>query len=209
LQYIITHFLQLWGYSLSGCVTWQGEDPGDAGRITVTDNELEVEFSYSGYGTDPALERDAYRSELSAVMPEDYKDWRQNSKAEWPAVAAATISDLRARDLETSTMLAALVEVDDARRVMLETLWAGSAKVGRWLNGYGECESDAADAVWTPYTPEEQAEWLRDSVVPRLERLLFAHDDNGEPIIPLVILRKHEFDKEPETETRYPQAHVD
>jgi hypothetical protein len=40
LQYIILHFLEPWGYRLSGEVKWTGEDPSDTGRIIVEDNKL-------------------------------------------------------------------------------------------------------------------------------------------------------------------------
>jgi len=36
-----------------------------------------------------------YDDELSSVMPEDYKDWWQNSKEEWPLVAKLSIVDAR------------------------------------------------------------------------------------------------------------------
>ena len=36
-----------------------------------------------------------YDDELSSVMPEDYKDWWQNSKEEWPLVAKLSIEDAR------------------------------------------------------------------------------------------------------------------
>jgi hypothetical protein len=47
-----------------------------------------------------ALERElnAFHDELSKVMPSDYKDWWQNSKAEWPLVARVTIEHLRERE---------------------------------------------------------------------------------------------------------------
>lgn len=38
---------------------------------------------------------ETWERELSAVMPADYKDWWQNSKAEWPVVARLTIKNLR------------------------------------------------------------------------------------------------------------------
>lgn len=40
LRYLIEHFLKPWGYVLSGKVTWEGEEHGDAGTITVTGNEI-------------------------------------------------------------------------------------------------------------------------------------------------------------------------
>jgi hypothetical protein len=38
LVYLIEHFLQPWGYVLSGQVIWQGEDRSDVGKIKVVDN---------------------------------------------------------------------------------------------------------------------------------------------------------------------------
>lgn len=41
----------------------------------------------------------AWEEELSKVMPEDFKDWWQNSRCEWPLVARLVIEGLReARD---------------------------------------------------------------------------------------------------------------
>lgn len=42
LEYLIQHFLQPWGYSLDGEVTWQGENSGDMGKILVKNNEVTV-----------------------------------------------------------------------------------------------------------------------------------------------------------------------
>ena len=39
-----------------------------------------------------------YDEELSKVMPADFKDWHQNSKEEWPEIAAAVITNLRERE---------------------------------------------------------------------------------------------------------------
>ena len=36
-----------------------------------------------------------YDKELSSVMPPDFKDWHQNSKEEWPELAAWVIKNLR------------------------------------------------------------------------------------------------------------------
>lgn len=36
-----------------------------------------------------------YDDKLSAVMPSDYKDWHENSRSEWPEVAAHAITNLR------------------------------------------------------------------------------------------------------------------
>ena len=51
--------------------------------------------------TDPGAVADmlvAWETELSKVMPADYKDWWQNSKAEWPMVSRMTIESLRKRE---------------------------------------------------------------------------------------------------------------
>jgi hypothetical protein len=37
----------------------------------------------------------AYDRELSAVMPHDFKDWWENSRAEWPLVARMVIENHR------------------------------------------------------------------------------------------------------------------
>lgn len=39
-----------------------------------------------------------YEQALSAVMPSDFKDWWQNSKDEWPDVAAGVITSLRGQE---------------------------------------------------------------------------------------------------------------
>ena len=36
LQYIVEHFLTPWGYTLSGEVAWNGEEPADFGKIMVS-----------------------------------------------------------------------------------------------------------------------------------------------------------------------------
>lgn len=38
---------------------------------------------------------EAWERELTAVMPADFKDWHENSKREWPAIAAAVITGQR------------------------------------------------------------------------------------------------------------------
>lgn len=40
LQYLIENFLRPWGYTLSGEVAYQGEDPDDFGKIVVDDNTV-------------------------------------------------------------------------------------------------------------------------------------------------------------------------
>jgi hypothetical protein len=93
----------------------------------------------------------------------------------------------------------------------LLVMWAGSARSGRWLDasedGAGdECSADTKGAEWAPYTDEEQIAWLREGVVPILERMLFEHDDKGAPIIPPELLAEHGFNEEPEDDTIYPRT---
>jgi cephalosporin-C deacetylase-like acetyl esterase len=47
----------------------------------------------------------AYDDELSKVMPPDFKDWWQNSKDEWPEIAAWVITNLRERLEESERQL--------------------------------------------------------------------------------------------------------
>lgn len=49
-----------------------------------------------------------WESAITAVMPDDLKDWHENSRAEWPAVAAGVITALRA-DRDEGWRLAAQV----------------------------------------------------------------------------------------------------
>lgn len=45
-----------------------------------------------------ASSKKAWETELSKVMPSDYKDWWENSKEEWPMIARLTIESLRKRE---------------------------------------------------------------------------------------------------------------
>jgi hypothetical protein len=42
IDYIIDHFLKVWGYALNGTVEWEGEDSNDTGKIVITDNKISV-----------------------------------------------------------------------------------------------------------------------------------------------------------------------
>ena len=68
-----------------------------------------------------ALERElnAFHGELSKAMPSDYKDWWQNSKAEWPLVARVTIEHLREREQSALEDLERLErELNEARAAL-------------------------------------------------------------------------------------------
>ena len=41
-----------------------------------------------------------YDTRLTAVMPADFKDWHENSRNEWPEIAAGVITSLREREAE-------------------------------------------------------------------------------------------------------------
>mgnify|MGYP003475218530 CR=1 FL=1 len=86
-------------------------------RRRISDELREIECPPDPDAVDRALDADALRAdaeqaqeaqqpagrasvddwerELSAVMPADFKDWWQNSRREWPAVAAEVIKSLR------------------------------------------------------------------------------------------------------------------
>lgn len=51
-----------------------------------------------------------WETELSAVMPSDFKDWWQNAKEEWPVVARLVIESLRERE---SSAMAALAQCEE------------------------------------------------------------------------------------------------
>lgn len=50
LKYIIESFIEPWGYTLNGEVTWQGEEPDDFGRILVKDNSILTQKGHRTYG---------------------------------------------------------------------------------------------------------------------------------------------------------------
>lgn len=75
----------------------------------LTDQEIEGMGAGNNYpGTVPGMQRFAraieaaelkrlhdYDTRLTAVMPADFKDWRENSEREWPELAAWVITNLR------------------------------------------------------------------------------------------------------------------
>ena len=97
-------------------------------RRRISDELREIECPPDPDAVDRALDADALRAdaeqaqeaqqpagrasvddwerELSAVMPADFKDWWQNSRREWPAVAAEVIKSLR-RDRDAGWEVAA------------------------------------------------------------------------------------------------------
>ena len=50
LQYLVDHFLRPWGLSLSGEVSWQGEDSSDFGKIVVENNVITTRTGRKVYG---------------------------------------------------------------------------------------------------------------------------------------------------------------
>lgn len=69
--------------------------------------------------TDPAAVADmlvAWETELSKVMPADYKDWWQNSKEEWPMVARVSIESLQEREQLAWDMLDEELLAQDAEK---------------------------------------------------------------------------------------------
>lgn len=55
LDYLIRHFLKPWGYTLTGGVEWQGEDPDDRGRILVSDNAITIQHAVTTFVDDTAI----------------------------------------------------------------------------------------------------------------------------------------------------------
>ena len=76
-------------------------------------------------------ERDAFRSQLTAVMLPDFKDWHDNERAEWPDIAAWVITNLRERLAEAEAERDA-AQADSERRA---TIILGMAEEGWLLHG--------------------------------------------------------------------------
>lgn len=82
---------------------------------------------------------EAFRRELSAVMPADFKDWHENDPAEWPMLAAQVIRDLRA---ERDELAADAERYRWLRNKPLD--WSIEHHHDGWATNYGRGELDAA-----------------------------------------------------------------
>jgi len=49
INYLISHFLEPWGYILNGSVSWFGEERDDMGRIVIVDNEVTIQRGRVSY----------------------------------------------------------------------------------------------------------------------------------------------------------------
>ncbi|MCU0909769.1 MAG: hypothetical protein MUE98_00045 [Rhodobacteraceae bacterium] len=91
----------------SDVVLWaNGEFVGNVGhRVQAVGQVFDVDRAFAdeiarrwALANAAEAERDAYRAELSAVMPADFADWHENNSQEWPQVAAGVIRSLRERE---------------------------------------------------------------------------------------------------------------
>lgn len=87
-------------------VTRWGEDGHSYGDTWMEPTDDGEWVKWEDYG-DLTAERDRladeignWRSDLSDVMPADFKDWHQNSPSEWPSIADSVILRLRDRERE-------------------------------------------------------------------------------------------------------------
>ena len=112
----------------------------------------------------------AWETELSAVMPADFKDWHQNSKAEWPAVAAAVIRSQR-EDRDLGWEMAASAQVAPAgwklvprqptEEMMNAGLYQSSADtkfedlLSAWFDMFDAAPAQQAEHV--PVSPEQES----------------------------------------------------
>lgn len=72
-------------------------------------------------GRDPDAVADmlvAWEAELSKVMPEDFKDWWESDKSEWPSLARLTIESLREREKAAWETLLEAKSADTAKTEM-------------------------------------------------------------------------------------------
>lgn len=94
-----------------------------------------------------------YMQPLTDIMPNDFKDWHENSPEEWPLVAASTITGLRDREdlawenaTKVTDRIAALeAELAEARRRRDE--WRKKAE------GYDEVRRALREKVGAPWPP--------------------------------------------------------
>lgn len=200
MEYVMEHFITPWGYAGNGSVKWQGDDAYDKGVIIVKDNIVSVILGDVVADNNSKLESvdaiidecRAYRKLLSAEMPADYKDWHQNSSAEWPLLASWA---LRQSKSEAAALAADLLVLHDA----MARVWASAKRTGRWLaeDSDEECKKDYPGARWLPYTEEEQALWLREGVVSLLEAGLFRFCDAANSTLRKELSAEYGLDQEP------------
>lgn len=99
----------------------------------------------------PAASVEDYERELSAVMPEDFKDWHQNDRREWPAVAAAVIRNLREREAMAWKQAASMDdEVREWVRANMPESYANKPliEILKLMNAAGvEAEQDLIDSA--------------------------------------------------------------
>lgn len=78
---------------------WKNQCRDEAMRVTGDYIDLEQLAELAAvWGAEQSLDGKRlhdYDTRLSAVMPADFKDWHQNSKAEWPEIAAGVITNQR------------------------------------------------------------------------------------------------------------------
>lgn len=79
-----------------------------------------------------------WETELSAVMPPDFKDWYQNAKSEWPTVACMVIESLRASEAQAWDHLATaltprpIAEAGPVKEGFVR-LFGGKDSCGKWV----------------------------------------------------------------------------
>ena len=66
-----------------------------------------------------------YDDRLSAVMPSDCKSWHENSREEWPEVAAATIKTMRTQEREAWSMVSRVSQKLEHTRAEVTRLATG------------------------------------------------------------------------------------
>jgi len=95
-----------------------------------------------------------WESELSKVMPADFKDWWQNSRDEWPEVASMVIeglrkqvemtdkaADARVKELESALRLRPIAEAGPVPEGMVR-VYAERYLNRQWLFAEDPCSSD-------------------------------------------------------------------
>ena len=93
-------------------------------------------------------QRDAFRDELSKVMPPDFKDWWENDKKEWPLIARLTIEGKqRLMDMDQETIEGLhkqLDEVTKQRDALVSAIRVHKAALAFTL---GDCDVELYEAL--------------------------------------------------------------
>lgn len=113
IAFIIEHFLEPWGRTLNGNVTWEGEESDDRGVIIVKDNAIATGLAQTTYVTSPSGDTQRVAAAVfGALPPVDTGDLGSNVSAALHAIL----------NKDRDTLAKALAELPASADVLFRSL---------------------------------------------------------------------------------------